>query len=312
MFAETRCFTDSQQHAGSIAGWNQVYDQMGRGPLNSELAQVCGTRFQVFRESLDKRVLQHGYAPPDRLCIGIALPSGALPVVQGHAVAACAVALLRGGEEFVVHAPEGLHMLAANLDTVSFARHAARELSTAQLKRLQTASQVAVDPAALARLRARVSALIDSLQHGAQPIPEHCLESSLLEAFLDLFQHADDEVRSRRANLAVSAYLVRRSQELVQQQPEHLLSILDLCAALRVSRRTLQYSFQQVTGLRPVEYLRNLRLNAVRRALLASSAEQCTVSEVAGRLGFFHLSHFATHYRALFAEYPSATRRRAG
>lgn len=31
MLAEVRTFNDSQQHAGSIQGWQQVYDQLGRG-----------------------------------------------------------------------------------------------------------------------------------------------------------------------------------------------------------------------------------------------------------------------------------------
>lgn len=309
MFAETRSFNDSQLHAGSIMGWDQTYDQIGRGILSSELAQVCGARFQVFREVLDKRVVQQGCAPRGRLCIAISMETSRPPVMQGHEVASCGVALLRDGEEFILHAPEGMHFLAANLDIVRFAQHAARELTDEQLKRLKTSSQVAVSAASLQRLRSQVVALFGQSAGGGQA--EQDLENQLLEAFLDLFQDAQDEVRCRRGNLSVSAYLVRRSQEILFEQPEQPLSILDICEQLRVSRRTLQYSFQQVTGLRPVEYLRNVRLNAVRRALLGSSVAEGNVSEVAGRLGFFHLSHFAAHYRELFGEPPSATRRKS-
>jgi AraC family transcriptional regulator, ethanolamine operon transcriptional activator len=116
-------------------------------------------------------------------------------------------------------------------------------------------------------------------------------------------------VRCRRGNFAVSAYLVRRCQELIVASGDTPLSILDLCEQLRVSRRTLQNSFQAVTGLRPVEYLRNLRLNAVRRRLIATAASEKNVGEVAVAMGFFHLSHFAAHYRELFGESPSETRR---
>ena len=309
MFAETRSFNDSQLHAGSIMGWDQTYDQIGRGILSSELAQVCGARFQVFREVLDKRVVQQGCAPRGRLCIAISMETSRPPVMQGHEVASCGVALLRDGEEFILHAPEGMHFLAANLDIVRFAQHAARELTDEQLKRLKKSSQVAVSAASLQRLRSQVVALFGQSAGGGQT--EQDLENQLLEAFLDLFQEAQDEVRCRRGNLSVSAYLVKRSQEILFEQPEQPLSILDICEQLRVSRRTLQYSFQQVTGLRPVEYLRNVRLNAVRRALLGSSVAEGNVSEVAGRLGFFHLSHFAAHYRELFGEPPSATRRKS-
>lgn len=311
MFAETRSFNDSQLHAGSIMGWEQTYDQIGRGVLSSELAQVCGARFQAFHEVLDKRVVQQGCAPKGRLCIAISMDTSRPPVMQGHEVASCGVALLRDGEEFILHAPEGMRFLAANLDIVRFAQHAALELSDDQLKRLKTSSQVSVSAASLQRLRAQMIHLFDTSLERSLPVAEQHLENLLLEAFLDLFQEARDEVRCRRGNLSVSAYLVRRSQELLFQQPEQPLSILDICEQLRVSRRTLQYSFQQVTGLRPVEYLRNVRLNAVRRALLDSSVAEGNVSEIAGRLGFFHLSHFAAHYRELFGEYPSATRRKS-
>ncbi|MDR0278706.1 MAG: helix-turn-helix domain-containing protein [Paucimonas sp.] len=311
MFAETRSFNDSQQHAGSIMGWEQTYDQIGRGMLSSELTQLCGARFQVFREVLDKRVVQQGRAPRGRLCIAMSMDAPRPPVMQGHEVASCGVALLRDGEEFILHAPEGMHFLAANLDIVRFAQHAALELSDEQLKRLKSSSQVLVGAAALERLRSRVVALFDTPLAAGQAGVEAYLENRLLEAFLDLFLEAQDEVRCRRGNLSVSAYLVKRSQEILFEQAQQPPSILDICERLRVSRRTLQYSFQQVTGLRPVEYLRNVRLNAVRRALLGSSVEEGNVSEVAGRLGFFHLSHFAAHYRELFGEYPSATLRNA-
>lgn len=311
MFAETRSFNDSQQHAGSIMGWEQTYDQIGRGVLSSELTQLCGARFQVFREVLDKRVVQQGRAPHGRLCIAMSMDAPRPPVMQGHEVASCGVALLRDGEEFILHAPEGMHFLAANLDIVRFAQHAALELSDTQLKRLKSSSQVLVGAAALERLRSRVVALFDTPLAAGHAGTEAYLENCLLEAFLDLFQEAQDEVRCRRGNLSVSAYLVKRSQEILFEQADQPPSILDICERLRVSRRTLQYSFQQVTGQRPVEYLRNVRLNVVRRALLGSSVEEGNVSEVAGRLGFFHLSHFAAHYRELFGEYPSATPRKA-
>ena len=57
----------------------------------------------------------------------------------------------------------------------------------------------------------------------------------------------------------------------------------------------------------PVAYLRMMRLNHVRRDLLATEA---AVGDVAARWGFWHLSRFAADYRSLFGELPSATRAR--
>ncbi|UZE15632.1 helix-turn-helix domain-containing protein [Pseudomonas sp. B21-054] len=310
MLAEVRTFNDPQQHAGSIQGWQQVYDQLGRGCLTSELRQLSADRFQIFQEVLDKRVVQRGFAPKGRLCAAMSL--GGAPVVQGQQVGAHSVVLLRDAEEFVLHAPEGTHFLALNVDTVRFAKLAAFELSSEQLRRLKTVSQVSVDEALLLRIRQRIlPAFRHFLEHAdaINPASEKMLEDVMLNAFLDLFSHATDDTRSRRSNFSVSAYLVKRCQELIVASGDTPLSILDLCEQLRVSRRTLQNSFQAVTGMRPVEYLRNLRLNAVRRRLIATPACAMNIGEVAVAMGFFHLSHFAAHYRELFGESPSDTPR---
>lgn len=313
MLAEVRTFNDPQQHAGSILGWQQVYDQLGRGCLSSELQQICAERFQIFQEVLDKRVVQRGCAPKDRLCIAMSL--GSAPVVQGHQVDAHNVVLLRDGEEFVLHAPQGTRFFAINVDMVRFAKLAAHELPDDQLKRLKSQSQISVDEKVLLRVQQTIHPLFRRLLEQADainPAAEKMLEDVLLNAFLDLFSHASDEVRSRRGNVTVSAYLVKRCQELAGDSGDTSLSILDLCERLRVSRRTLQNSFQAVTGMRPVEYLRNLKLNAVRRRLITTPASAQNVGEVAVAMGFFHLSHFATHYRELFGESPSETPRAGG
>jgi AraC family ethanolamine operon transcriptional activator len=76
---------------------------------------------------------------------------------------------------------------------------------------------------------------------------------------------------------------------------------------LDISRRTLQYSFQEVLDLNPVKFLRVMRLNGVRRVLRAADPQNDTVGDVAARWGFWHLSRFAADYREMFGELPSDT-----
>jgi AraC family ethanolamine operon transcriptional activator len=58
----------------------------------------------------------------------------------------------------------------------------------------------------------------------------------------------------------------------------------------------------------PARYLRILRLNAARRALLSGRAGSVTAA--ATDFGFFHFGRFARDYRGLFGEAPSETMRR--
>ena len=56
--------------------------------------------------------------------------------------------------------------------------------------------------------------------------------------------------------------------------------------------------------------LRELRFQSARVALLAASADQATVADIATACGFFELGHFAVEYRQRYAETPSETLRR--
>jgi AraC family ethanolamine operon transcriptional activator len=87
------------------------------------------------------------------------------------------------------------------------------------------------------------------------------------------------------------------------------ITVADLCVELGVSRRTLQYSFQDVLGTNPVRFLRAMRLNGARRDLRAGTAPADSVQDIAARWGFWHMGHFVTDYKRMFGELPSETLR---
>jgi AraC family ethanolamine operon transcriptional activator len=115
--------------------------------------------------------------------------------------------------------------------------------------------------------------------------------------------------REDRLTYACRADIVRRCHELVLAQPEQPLSVMGLCASLRVSRRTIQNSFQSVTQMNPVAYLRAVRLAHVRRLLTSTAQNDMPVREAALRWGFSNLGHFASDYKSQFGELPSQTAR---
>jgi AraC family transcriptional regulator, ethanolamine operon transcriptional activator len=98
----------------------------------------------------------------------------------------------------------------------------------------------------------------------------------------------------------------RRAERYMCERMDEPLCIDDLCAILRVSRRYLEYAFDDAFGTSPSRYLRLLRLNEVRRRLTKPGAPT-TVTQEALRLGFNHLSLFSLQYKKAFGESPSAT-----
>ncbi|WP_040503359.1 helix-turn-helix domain-containing protein, partial [Herbaspirillum lusitanum] len=93
------------------------------------------------------------------------------------------------------------------------------------------------------------------------------------------------------------------------------ITISMLCEQLHVSRRTLQYCFEDVLGISPMTYLRSLRLNGVRRQLMqgaaAVSPHAVRVGDVAAAWGFSNFSQFSCDYKKLFGESPSSALRAA-
>jgi AraC family ethanolamine operon transcriptional activator len=137
----------------------------------------------------------------------------------------------------------------------------------------------------------------------------------ILDALLDLAGRAGRSLDLRTA--AGRHTIVARAREYMQAHIDEPVSVSDLCAALHVSRRTLQYSFRDVLQLNAVAYLRALRLDGVRRELKrardAAAGSRPCVQDVAACWGFWHLGHFVAEYRRMFGELPSQTLRgRAG
>ncbi|UFH51027.1 helix-turn-helix domain-containing protein [Pseudomonas sp. KNUC1026] len=308
MLAQQICFDDVDVHARSLVGWQQTYDQLSAGHARTTLKHLTAERFQIFHETLDKRVVQRGAAPRSRLCLGLPSCSEAPGVFQGKRVGGESVTVLHGGQEFSVQSAEGMDLLGITMDVERLEAFAGREVTEAQLRQLSHSTRLNVAPHFVSGLRRQLETLMDAALAGDTQA-EAPLEALALEAMLVLLDTALERGSERGANFAVSAYLVRRSQQLALDCLDEPLSVMDICQRLNVSRSTLQRSFQSVTGLRPVEYLRAVRLNAARRRLRRTCAGQFTVAEVASDLGFSHLGHFSGAYKALFGEHPSRTPR---
>ena len=88
------------------------------------------------------------------------------------------------------------------------------------------------------------------------------------------------------------------------------ISVDEISRAAGVSRRTLEYAFNQRFGISPKEYLKAYRLQQVRRLLRTAHPDEVRIADVANRWGFWHMGQFAADYRLRFEELPSETAQR--
>ncbi len=105
--------------------------------------------------------------------------------------------------------------------------------------------------------------------------------------------------------------IIDRFEATLAHVPVEPLYLSDICAAIGVSARTVEYCCREYYGMGPSRYLRLRRMNLARRALIDADPNKMNVTDVAMRFGFWELGRFASAYRALFAETPSATLRRS-
>ena len=91
----------------------------------------------------------------------------------------------------------------------------------------------------------------------------------------------------------------------MRTEPPETVSLL--AKKLGVSLRTLELGFREHRQSTPKQFLRQMRLDAARAQLQASSFST-TVTSVALANGFPHLARFSVaYYREAFGKYPSQT-----
>lgn len=104
-------------------------------------------------------------------------------------------------------------------------------------------------------------------------------------------------------------YYLHCAEAHIRAQLSRSVGISELIAVTGAGERALQQAFRRYRDCTPLDYSRNVRLDAARAAL--SSGEGACVTQVALEFGFAHFGRFAQSYAARFGEKPSATVKRA-
>lgn len=305
-------FEDVHLHAASVHDWEQTYSQISPGLVRSSLCQIDGRRFQFFRERINQRLVQHGQAPRDRVCFALPLSMPGTARMQGREADAHSIFILDGGDEFLFHMPQGLDMLSITFDRETFERTLEASPWSGDYKQWLRQPVLRVPEGRLAQCRERLLSLlarsIDDVKGAAPGQAEEELERDLLEELTCLLADPGFDRHQRLAS-SPGSFIVEKCHQMTLADRQAPPSVIDLCERLRISRRTVQNSFRAVTQTTPVNYIRCIRLNGVRRELLGTLPGELSIGDAASRWGFFHLSHFAADYQALFGELPSQTRR---
>ncbi|WP_431145565.1 helix-turn-helix domain-containing protein [Pseudomonas alvandae] len=307
-------FHDIHVHAATVQEWSQDYNQLTAGSAESSLIQLTTARCHVFREQINQRVVQHGVAPRGKMCFAVPITVPGSVRMQGREVDDSSLFFLHGGEEFMFHMPMGMELLAITFERELFEQALAQTESAKDISQLLRQPVIRVSTQRYAGARRRMlaafsQALLSEEDDVAQD-RELQLEQTMLGELLQLMTDPACD-KQQRTPSSTRSYIVEKCHRLATAQLNNVPSVDELCQRLQVSRRTVQNSFRAVAETTPINYLRSVRLNGVRRTLMSTRASHLSIGDVAAQWGFFHLSHFAAEYQALFAELPSHTARAA-
>lgn len=306
---------DVNEHAQSLSLWDQQYEQMSSGRFEGRIEELHIGPAQLFREHTHQAVLQSGLSRPGTVTLAVPVRAVTdnlfcgqrLAPDQGFAV------VLDNEFELVTHGEFDVVALDVDLD---FLTDYARRIEGIEWNRPALCSgALPGGDEANAALRELVLTVLRTASEAGALLAHEPMRRALVHAACDalLARLRGPGVERAPALACVTSStrqrIVREAREYMRRHAAEPLGVPDLCEALQVSRRTLQYSFHDVLQLSPVTYLRVLRLNGVRRELREGGREP--VADCAARWGFWHLSRMATDYRALFGELPSQTLQRA-
>ncbi|OLL30926.1 hypothetical protein BTH42_14175 [Burkholderia sp. SRS-W-2-2016] len=310
MQLENHTFTDAGEHAALLSGWEQQYFQLDCGPFHSRLQQIGTHGVHVFHESANVRVVQRGSTPSDMLVFGVVLDGNAPVTFADRSVTAESMICARANRDFVLHFPSETALLGVGVRLPLLDEH---PRLAQRLERLIAGKSPVLPLAQAAReqftaLWRDITGEALALNAFAQPeLGQRQVSARILDMLDSLVENGFADEKADITWMSHST-VVARAHEMIVARPLEAVTVLELCEALRLSRRTVQTSFRLVTGKSPVEYMRAIRLNHVRQLLRTTSAAELTVRDAAQHWGFFHSGHFTQHYRELFDAMPSDNR----
>lgn len=302
-------WSDAQDQAKALNGWQQRYEQLRSGRFQGHAWQMVMDQGALLRETSNLHLRQQITPPLEHLVLAIPLA-----VQPGSRFAGRPLER----ESLLVFGADDEHQLfsAGELDLIGLSVHrdTLNQLTGPKLDWLHQAERdrnLGLSPDAASAIRHLLLAVTAQASQGLQALDSQAQEAELLSATLSqtvllaMHSRTQDTSIPRRADSRLK--VVQRAIDFMQAHVHEPVGVPDICAAAFASRRSLQYCFEELMHTTPQAYLRALRLNEARRMLKQNRTRPIT--DIACELGFASASHFTQHYKTMFGELPSHTRR---
>jgi len=296
---------DADEQSRMLEGWVQHYEQLGPGRFHGRIWQWMAGQGALVHESTNLHLREQIVPPTEHLVL--AVPLAVLPGSRfaGRPLQRESLMVLGDQDEHSLLSAGELDLIGLCVHRDLLARLTDHKLEW--LQRAALARNLDLSPDVAAAIRHLLLALSAQVQGPGPASLEE--DHELLE--LTLTQTVALAMRDGRSSSAppraspTRQKVVERAIAFMRAHLHQDMGVEQLCAEVHVSRRSLQYVFEEFLHTTPTAYWRALRLNEARRLLKSGSGP--SITELAYDWGFASASHFTQHYKNLFGELPSQT-----
>lgn len=307
-------FQNLEEFSNAIEGWDFELHQLTPGNSSIDLLQLGRPEFMLSRFHFEQSYHQSGGAPTGSLTFGLCEEGVDGTTTPDDIINQNSIFCFPSNHEMTATIPR--HFKGHTL-SISEALIAEVEESCGLQ---EVTSRLGKSQQVLHSDRSQMDKIRQALRHT-------CHDLELINRTADkaeiIQNHEFDIIRNLLQVLAGSRpadklrltgrqqIVLQRARDYVEANRNKSITVLELAKASGAGVRMLEYVFQDCFDVTPKVYLKSRRLVGTYRELLRSSPLSTTVSEIASRWGFWHMSQFACDYSRFFSELPSETLNRA-
>lgn len=293
---------DADLHAENLTNWQQEYDQISRGAFYGRITELSFDGLQVFCEHTSQSLQQKCLVWPNSVWLGIPQIGQEDSRINGLTINPKTIMCRPGDYEFQLSTPKNYDLYGLVVDQSMLMTLANIHGVDLNWRELTEHGRLSVPDKTLEDVRFLLGRLLGVQQ---KETPLRLQQDIVMMALLEVLKEETPKPA------ATQSYHHRKTvvdcaRQFLTEHLDEAVTVTQLCEITNVSRRTLQYSFESILGISPIQYLRISRLNGARRSLVQAK-EGRTISNIAAQWGFWHLSQFAKDYKQLFGEQPSQT-----
>jgi AraC family transcriptional regulator, ethanolamine operon transcriptional activator len=301
--------SDARRHEQALNGLRHAYHQVDRVPFHARLTELRLGPARILRDELNHPIDYVGESIAGNMVFFVFIPHTCNAFWDGRPVDAGTLIKYPGDQPhraFCNGPSECIGVLFDEEDLIAFARE--RGLGHLDPHAIHRNLYLS-EPDIVCRFLERANCILR--EAGSEPglLENDVWRAQALDSVLGVLLEILEAGVADPGKLPpppTRAYIVEKAIGFVTSSLSDPPSMQWICDTLRVSSRTLRYSFEEILGVSPTQYMLALRLNAVRSKLLEGVPTSC-INRIAQDHGFGHMGRFAQFYREAFGELPSQT-----